>query len=1161
MLRKMAVSLVTVWVVLSAFACGPEKMIGAPVAMEDKPMQTHATLLIEAEGFQFPGGWNLANDPGALGGFPGGTGIMQGPGVAFQDPNAPPVKPTPDAVTVVALPASGMYHVWARARDYLSIPKSRRYTIAIDGEAMPKEAGDHGADGWAWQEVGQVSLDAGDHLIGLRDTTGFFPRCDAVLLTTIDQNPNSFSLDEVAAYRTEPETVESAGKDILEPVKLRQGKGKTLATIDNGLTRIVFQERRDAEGEKAIVRRTSIRDGKDWLEISGGEEEALFLLYATACEAELKLAPKWNTPENLLVFEVAGKTVEAAPVTNNPFYPGVPLRLKTISVRKTGPAAIEATYEAVGEKGILAGNRAVATWSLEPDAREAKFEMALTPAKTGYFMAGMCAFDSWEKENVEFVQLPPLYQYQRLPNRPLMVTSSLTPHPLALVQVKPEGMGDRDISFAAIAEMGRLPYRWSNSTNMIYGFSLLNTERRAQPAVFMPVMGAEGSKWEAGEAQSVAWRLLAYPGDWKQTLEYYSQEIAEVTDFRKPIEGSLTEAVFNMQKLMMHKDGGWHPRMKGFYDIETPAMGKQGAPLALIEAAMISRNEKFWAERALPTIEFTLRSRDSAVIWTGKDHYGKPFSGQFRVPSMFYDTSYWQGVQSLLGGVNPWLREFALPGGHVYQSKNYNTAPTWSPLMAKYRMEPSPELLEQIKKEADEFLEKEIYGRQTEPKGFDLFYNIHYIPYWWELIDLYELTGEKRYLDAAEEGAFHMIAGLWSIPQTPQGEIQIHPSGQEPTWMPVWSRDNKPYRLGWPRQENDTPAKNIEAWKVSPIGMGLETPGTFTTHPQTVNNIIMANWAPHLLRVYRHTGRDIYRTYARHSVIGRYTNYPGYYVSSLTDVFHTPDYPYTGPDLTSIYYHHIPVHFGFTVDYLVAQAEVRSNGKVRFPYAKQKNYAWFDERMYGLEPGEIFGEKGAVLWIEEGVAKPENIMVDWIAARSADRFYLMLMSQADEPMTVQPNLDAKKIGLADGDIRIYVNGKAEASVMKSLSEKSVTIPPKGMITLSMPAQPKETPPTVPPLENGHVVTNLAPWGELHTFRIRSPFGKDSIFTVLISDPVQGASAKMNVRIAEKTRTLQVPEWPYEFSISPLTIGEPVTFDFTIGGIEEKPDRTVRVTMP
>ena len=237
--------------------------------------------------------------------------------------------------------------------------------------------------------------------------------------------------------------------------------------------------------------------------------------------------------------------------------------------------------------------------------------------------------------------------------------------------------------------------------------------------------------------------------------------------------------------------------------------------------------------------------------------------------------------------------------------------------------------------------------------------------------------------------------------------------------MPVWWRDGVPFRLGWPRKPNDTPAHRVPAWQVSPIGLGLEQPSTYTAFPSAMNNILMSCWAPHLLRVYQHTGREIYRTYARNSILGRFANYPGYYLSGLTDLPQSPRYPYEGPNVSSIYYHHIPVHFGFTIDFLVAQAESRSGGQIRFPYAKQKNYAWFDFRTYGLGPGTIYGESGAVPWLRRNLVRLDTPLVDWLAARSADRFHLILMSQSDEPICVRPELDAAAIGLVDGPVRIY----------------------------------------------------------------------------------------------------------------------------------------------
>jgi hypothetical protein len=985
----------------------------------------------------------------------------------------------------------------------------------------------------------------------------------------------------LAQFRVTPVVAGTSRSRLFRPDKLSGDRPTTVAKLENGLTRIEFELHHDIEGRPLVVRRTSVRVGEDWQSVAGvGEGEVLFLLYAATCEAELKSMPRWRTPEYRVELDVAGKKIEAAGDTTDPFQPGTGARLRPVAARQTSPNTVTVEYELVGEKGLVKDDRATGTFTLAAASREVQLELVLEPARAGFYSAGIGGFRSWSAEEIECVQLPPLFQFQRLPERPEMVTSSLTPHPLALVQVKAGEADDSSMCFAVTGEPARLPFRWPDAQNMVYGFAIVDAGRRVQPCAFSPVLGAEGSKWPAGSKQSVAWRLLAMPGDWKSALEYYSQSIARVTDYRRPIHASLTEAALNMIDLMADEQAsGWHPHLKGFYDIETPAMGKQAAPLAVIEAAVLARDESFWFRRALPTIEFLLRSKGPAVIRSGEvegeraHHRPRVLTSQLHVPSQFFDTSLWEGLSSLTGGVNPWMREFALPGGEVYHARAYNASPRWSALLARYRMEPSQELLGASCKEADDFLASQFAARQTKPVDFGHFYNIHFYPYWWELLDLYELTGEKRYLAAAEEGAFHTLAGQWSHPPIPPGEALIHATGQEPTPMPVWWRDGVPFRLGWPRKPNDTPAHRVPAWQVSPIGLGLEQPSTYTAFPSAMNNILMSCWAPHLLRVHQHSGREIYRTYARNSILGRFANYPGYYLSGLTDLPQSPRYPYEGPDVSSIYYHHIPVHFGFTIDFLVAQAESRSGGRIRFPYAKQKNYAWFDFRTYGLGPGTIYGESGAVPWLRRNLVRLDTPLVDWLAARSADRFYLILMSQSDEPIRVRPELDAAAIGLVDGPVRVYESaalppsppvpapqGKEGVVPLQVGVVSEVTVQPKGLTAISWPAECREAMPRVPPLEKGHVMTDLAGWGKLHAFRIRSPFGSDAVFVVLVSDPVDGATARLNAHIRSGEKQLTISEFPYEFSLDRVEMDEDVSIEFTISGAAGRPERSARLSL-
>ena len=128
------------------------------------------------------------------------------------------------------------------------------------------------------------------------------------------------------------------------------------------------------------------------------------------------------------------------------------------------------------------------------------------------------------------------------------------------------------------------------------------------------------------------------------------------------------------------------------------------------------------------------------------------------------------------------------------------------------------------------------------------------------------------------------------------------------------------------------PSKNVPAWMVANSGLGVEQLSTYydSIGNRGMQNILMSAWAPHLLRLYNQTGREIFLDYARNGVIGRFANYPGYYVSGYTDAYLDPCYPCCGPDVTDIYYHHIPAQSAFALDFLMAEAEGEPVSRERF---------------------------------------------------------------------------------------------------------------------------------------------------------------------------------------------------------------------------------------
>jgi len=692
-----------------------------------------------------------------------------------------------------------------------------------------------------------------------------------------------------------------------------------------------------------------------------------------------------------------------------------------------------------------------------------------------------------------------------------------------------------------------------------------------QPVVFQPVLGLPDSRLKAGEAIETSCYVLVQPGTWTDALEYASHTIFRVTDYRRPWGVSLSGAALNLFDLLNDDvAGGFDPRLKGFYQIESRATVTQCAPLAVLEAAILSRDEALYARRALPGIEFSL-SRPSAHFAvdepTSAPRYVSEANTRLGVPSKFFGTAYWQGLHEMLGRANPWIAELALqPSGAVRWNHSYSAVPKWSELLAAYRLTPTPALLQQVQREADKFVTKEFNPRRSGDLDLLGFCNVHAYPYWWDLLDLYEITHDRKYLAAAEQGGFHTLASLWSCPPPPGANdmVRVHPGGRFNDHPLMWWRNESKFRLGWPRKAGDLPEQVVPGWLVSNVGLGIEQLTTYYDRvgDRGMQNIFMSCWAPHLLRLYQYTGRDIFQTYARNGIIGRFGSYPGYYLSGFTTACLDAGYPRKGPDVTDIYYHHIPAHLAFTLDFIVAEASERSHDAIAFPWVKQQGYVWFSNRIYGSGPGRIFDDRGVELRLQRQGVQIASPDVTHLMGRSRARWWLILMNESHEALTPEVRLDAASLRL---DVaQPYESFAADGT---SLGRKAVSatvsprIPARGLVALSFAAAPD---PAVgrqfPPVAAGHVVQNLpAPFEQMHAFRIRSPFGKDSLYVVLTGKPRSAVAAIELDGAAAAPR--EVRQHPYEFSVYPWPMDRDMTFRLKLTDAAGKTQTTAPVTLP
>jgi hypothetical protein len=164
------------------------------------------TVLIEAEGFDDPGGWVIDQQ--------------------FMDRMGSPYllahglgTPVEDAMTTVDFPSAGAYRVWVRTRDWVAPWKAPgapgRFQLLVDGKPVPALFGTQG-DAWHWQDGGLVQVPQKRVTLALDDLTGFEGRCEAILFSAEQGFVPPEEKAELAAFRRDrlnlPESPDDAGR-------------------------------------------------------------------------------------------------------------------------------------------------------------------------------------------------------------------------------------------------------------------------------------------------------------------------------------------------------------------------------------------------------------------------------------------------------------------------------------------------------------------------------------------------------------------------------------------------------------------------------------------------------------------------------------------------------------------------------------------------------------------------------------------------------------------------------------------------------------------------------------------------------------------------------------------------------------------------------------
>jgi FAD dependent oxidoreductase/Concanavalin A-like lectin/glucanases superfamily len=156
----------------------------------DITMVEEGFLWIDAEDFTDYGGWLLDTQFVHL----MGSAYLIAAGVG---------TPVDDATAEVNIAKPGTYRLWVRTRDWFPEHSPGTFQVLVNGEACKPTFGqEEGSDEWSWKPGGEFALPEGKTRIALHDITGYYGRCDALILTTgLDYTPPN-DLEELKLERS-----------------------------------------------------------------------------------------------------------------------------------------------------------------------------------------------------------------------------------------------------------------------------------------------------------------------------------------------------------------------------------------------------------------------------------------------------------------------------------------------------------------------------------------------------------------------------------------------------------------------------------------------------------------------------------------------------------------------------------------------------------------------------------------------------------------------------------------------------------------------------------------------------------------------------------------------------------------------------------------------
>lgn len=682
--------------------------------------------------------------------------------------------------------------------------------------------------------------------------------------------------------------------------------------------------------------------------------------------------------------------------------------------------------------------RLAARWTLDSEhPADVLVEVTFTPAQSGWYSVASPTVASIEESQLAWGFIPGGWagsdiqpdlglatKYgQGLPAVPAVCFDNVVTTLSSTLQTT------SGITMAAIAEPGqdRDPFQGDQmtTTDVRLAFSTRDRAGRLTPQIYRPVLGGSESFVSAGQSLTFKVRLVLTEQDWWQVHQHAINDIYRFPQFLalKTSSESLTSRMARIQATYIDDPdlSQWvlddyngltigAQRYNGFVK-EADGDAMKNSDIGAMWAIAAATGDPIVVNERLPYV----RNFKLAQQQVEPGHYQGANLGQYYLYKS--DRFVEEGQRS--GNIPNYVEPLAL---------TYYTILDMCQILL---FEPEDqELRARVRLAADKLLEIQhddgswdVATNRDAPYSLTFGYLTDYRPTWYGLLAAHRLLGDGRYLDGARRGADWYVTNAvakghylgstgdsvfevdLSVSQGIQGLLDLAEATDEKRYReaavdvarfytgavythPIPDRELKRLPNG----------ATVQDWQISQVGLQKEHSGSASV----LGPILLNSHIATFIRIHEETGDKVFLDMARAAAIGRDA-----FVDKPSGV--TSYYWATFDRGIGAFPHHSWWQVGWMLDYLLAEAHLRSKGKVQFPRGFFTPKVG-GQQSYGFAPGKIYGEE-ATLRFPPGLLRTDNPQVEVLGALSTSRDALLvvLLNQDDERSTTTVQVDSSKI--------------------------------------------------------------------------------------------------------------------------------------------------------